>query len=503
MKGVAENTLDHTAEIEVAGLPFRAGDRIADKYEVIRLLGSGGMAIVVAAKHLELDETVALKFLRSECLANPDLVARFADEARASVKVRSEHVARVFDVGTMPDGAPFIVMEYLEGQDLGALLREQGKLPLERACDYVIQACEALAAAHAIGIVHRDVKPENLFLVGSGHELDIIKLLDFGISKLSLRGSGFGHTGERVKTTMWMGTPIYMSPEQIRATGDLDGRSDIWSLGCVLFELLTGHPPFKAPSVTLLTATILERPAPRLRDGRPELPAELEVVVARCLEKDPNARFQNVRALAAALLPFAPSRLRFSDQNSRLSSWRAARTTTRMHGERTATHTAPAMVARRRRSSMPTLAGLCVLLAGSAFAVQHPRFAAMVAVATSAATIALENTTSVTVTAPAPKLVTVTAPAPEPVAIPELAKAETEAVRTQAQSGDAVPTIALTPAESAPAEPKVEAQDTTHPDGAVPITPNPSGAVTRPRRTRPSPKSRSQVGSPDEVDVGF
>jgi len=416
MKGVAENTLDHTAEIEVEGLPFRAGHRIADKYEVIRLLGSGGMAIVVAAKHLELDEIVALKFLRSECLANPDLVARFAYEARAAVKIRSEHVARVFDVGTMPDGAPFIVMEYLEGQDLGALLREQGRLPLERACDYVIQACEALAAAHAIGTVHCDVKPANLFLVGSGHELDIIKLLDFGISKLAVGGSGFDHTGQRVKSTMSMGSPIYMSPEQIRATCDVDARADIWSLGCVLFELLTGHAPFESPSVTMLTAMILEQPAPRLRDGRPDLPAELEVVVGRCLEKNPDARFQDVRELAAALLPFAPSRLRFSDQNSPLSSWPASRTKKRMHGDRTATYTAPAMVGPRRRSRMPMLAGLCVLLAASAFAVRQPRFAAMFAVATSAATAAFENASSATVSAPAPEPVTV----PAPVALPEL-----------------------------------------------------------------------------------
>src|SRR5262245_62059516 len=153
---------DDQIEIEDASMPVREGDVIAGKYEVLQLLGSGGMAFVVAARHVDLDEKVALKFLRPECLANRDLVTRFAREARASVKIKSEHVARVFDVGTTREGGPFMVMEYLEGKDLCAMIDERGPLSIKSAAEYIMQACEALASAHAIGIVHRDVKPENL-----------------------------------------------------------------------------------------------------------------------------------------------------------------------------------------------------------------------------------------------------------------------------------------------------------------------------------------------------
>jgi serine/threonine-protein kinase len=298
--------------VEPIKMPFREGDVIAGKYEVIQLIGTGGMGFVVAANHIELGEKVALKFLRTDCLANQELVARFAREARAAVKIKSEYVARVFDVGSLPNGAPFIVMEYLEGKDLYEIVHEHGPLPVNIAVEYMMQACEALAVAHASGIVHRDIKPENLFLTRRATGMDIIKVLDFGISKVALTGSVFESTLPLVKTMMPMGSPVYMSPEQIRASSDIDPRTDIWSLGCVLFELLTGHAPFEAPSITLLTATILEQAAPLLRSQCPEAPAELEAVVARCLEKDPNRRYQDVGELAVALYAFAPRRARLS-----------------------------------------------------------------------------------------------------------------------------------------------------------------------------------------------
>jgi serine/threonine-protein kinase len=298
--------------VEPITMPFRAGDIIGGKFEILQLIGTGGMGFVVAANHIELGEKVALKFLRADCLANQELVGRFAREARASVKIKSEYVARVFDVGSMPNGAPFIVMEYLEGKDLYEVVHDNGPLPIKTAVEYMMQACEALAVAHAAGIVHRDVKPENLFLTKRATGMEIIKVLDFGISKVALTGSVFESTLPLVKTMMPMGSPVYMSPEQIRASSDIDPRTDIWSLGCVLFELLTGHPPFEAPSITLLTATILEQAAPLLRAQCPDAPAELEAVVARCLEKDPSRRYQDVGELAIALYPFAPRRARLS-----------------------------------------------------------------------------------------------------------------------------------------------------------------------------------------------
>jgi serine/threonine-protein kinase len=298
--------------VEPIAMPFRAGDVICGKYEILKLIGTGGMGFVVAANHIELGEKVALKFLRTDCLANQELVGRFSREARASVKIKSEYVARVFDVGSLPNGAPFIVMEYLEGKDLYELVHENGPIAIKTAVEYMMQACEALAVAHASGIVHRDVKPENLFLTKRATGMDIIKVLDFGISKVALTGNVFESSMPLVKTMMPMGSPVYMSPEQIRASSDIDPRTDIWSLGCVLYELLTAHAPFEAPSITLLTATILEQVAPLLRSQRPDAPAELEAIVAKCLEKDPNRRYQDVGELAIALYPFAPSRARLS-----------------------------------------------------------------------------------------------------------------------------------------------------------------------------------------------
>jgi serine/threonine-protein kinase len=289
-------------------MPFRSGEVLAGKYEVQELLGVGGIGFVVAAKHLDLGEKVALKFLRPDALSNAEAVGRFAREARASAQIKSEHVARVFDVGHLADGSPFIVMEYLEGNDLGALLDERGPLPIKLAVEYVLQACQALAAAHARGVVHRDVKPENLFLERRAQGLDVIKVLDFGISKVALTGSSFETRHPLAQTTMAMGSPTYMSPEQIRASQDIDSRTDIWSLGCVLYELLTGKPAFDAPSLTQISAAILEREPPALRQRCPGASTGLEVVVKQCLAKDPRGRFQNVGELAVALSAYGTPR---------------------------------------------------------------------------------------------------------------------------------------------------------------------------------------------------
>jgi eukaryotic-like serine/threonine-protein kinase len=289
-------------------MPFKPGDLIAGKYEIIKLIGTGGMGYVVSALHVELGEVVALKFLRPEALQIEELVERFAREARAAAKIRSEHVARVFDVGVLPDGVPFIVMEHLAGQDLAELLQARGPLPIKVAVEYVMQACEALAAAHAAGVIHRDIKPENLFLTTHAQGLDFIKILDFGISKVALAPGKRGF----VRTMLPLGSPVYMSPEQIRSSEQVDARTDIWSLGCVLFELLTGTVAFNEPTLMQLSAAILEHDPVPLRELLPEAPEELEAVVLRCLEKDADKRYGNIAELAIALYPFAPRRSRIS-----------------------------------------------------------------------------------------------------------------------------------------------------------------------------------------------
>jgi serine/threonine-protein kinase len=294
----------------VRALPFVRGEVLGGKYRVSRVVGEGGMGLVVEAVHVQLDERVALKFLRPEMLQMPDVVARFDREARAAVKLKSDHVARVMDVGKTQAGIPYMVMEYLEGKDLGETLAEQGPLPVSQAVEYIIQACEGIGEAHARGIVHRDVKPENLFLVKRDDGWRSVKVLDFGISKAVLVGPSSVDMSSK-DTSSIMGSPHYMSPEQLRSTKTVDHRADVWSLGVVLFELLAGTMPFdETLEFTELVANILEVPHRRLRDLRGDAPIMLEAVVDRALEKDRAKRYQSTADLAVALLPFAPKRAR-------------------------------------------------------------------------------------------------------------------------------------------------------------------------------------------------
>jgi len=292
---------------EVGSLPI--GTLIADKYRVERVLGEGAMGIVLAARHIQLDELVAIKCIRAAVPWSSDVLARFAREAKACARLKSEHIAKVIDVGVSPAVGPFMVMEYLEGEDLAAVLRRRGPMPVRRAAEYVMQVCEALAVAHAASITHRDVKPENLFLTRHG-DLEIIKVLDFGISKAPLQGRLFGGELAVKETQSLMGTPLYMSPEQIRSTREVDHRSDLWSLGVVLFELLTGNPAFAGETVTQVCARVLEAAPPRLGDYCETAPPGLPEIIDRCLMKDPARRFQSAAELANALLPFAPARAR-------------------------------------------------------------------------------------------------------------------------------------------------------------------------------------------------
>ena len=282
-------------------IPVTPGDVLAGKYRVDRVLGVGGMGVVVAATHLQLDQKVALKFMLPQGLQHPGLVERFSREARAAVRLKSDHVARVLDVGTLASGSPYMVMEYLEGRDLGDVVESQGPMAVPAAVDCVLQACDAVAEAHALGIVHRDLKPRNLFLTGRNDGRALVKVLDFGISKHKT-GSDLSLT----RTTEIIGSPNYMSPEQLKSSKGADERSDIWALGVILYELLTGQVPFLAESVTQLTAMVLTENPRSIEQLRPDVPRALALVVACCLEKDPARRYPSVAHLAAALEPFAP-----------------------------------------------------------------------------------------------------------------------------------------------------------------------------------------------------
>jgi len=289
-------------------MDLKEGHILAGKYRIERVLGQGGMGVVVAATHLQLGERVALKFLLPHALDNPEAVERFAREARAAVRIKSEHVARVSDVGKLENGAPYMVMEYLEGGDLSSWLQQQGPLAVEQAVEFVLQACEAIAEAHALGIVHRDLKPANLFVIQRADGLLSVKVLDFGISK----STGIGSSGSMTTTSAVMGSPYYMSPEQMGSTKDTDARSDIWALGVVLHELVARAYPFQANMMPELVMKIAMSPARRLTEDLPGAPLGLENVILKCLEKDRNKRYPTIGALALALLEFAPRRSKAS-----------------------------------------------------------------------------------------------------------------------------------------------------------------------------------------------
>jgi len=447
--------------------PVKPGDVLDGKYRVERVLGVGGMGVVVAATHVQLETRVALKFLLPEVLGHPQVVQRFAREARAAVQIQSEHVARVIDVSTLPTGSPYMVMEYLEGGDLSQALAKNGAMPVGQSVNYLLQACEAIAEAHALGIVHRDLKPANLFLARRAGRDPIVKVLDFGISK-----SGDGATSGLTQTSNVMGSPQYMSPEQMMSAKNVDARADIWALGVIVYELLTGAPPFVAESMPEIVFMVTQRDAPPLSEKRPDLPPALSRVIARALAREPAQRYANVLELARALAPFAPPR-------SEISIERIARLLggPEKHpepeppvAERPPAGTitgAAADVAdpsaldapRRRRAPALIVAGIAVagVIAWVALRGRHASETLHPVEATAPAPAAVNPPPAPAPVAPTPTA-TVVPPAPPPAAAPPPSASEdkpakpTAASRTHASAKHSKPHAAPAPTPAAPAK---------------------------------------------------
>lgn len=296
------------SEHNLGGLPISVGDVLLKKYRVEGLIAEGGTGVVLAATHVQLERRVAIKFLR-QALADDEVRTRFEREARAIGKIESEHVVIMLDAGSLPDGAPYMVMEHLEGRDLARIIKEDGPLPMEEAVDCMMQVCEALAQAHDNGIIHRDLKPANLFLTKRGDDEHVhIKVVDFGISKI-LDKSLLADKPEDVTSAFTvLGSPRWMAPEQLRDSKAVDHRADLWSIGAVLFQLLTGEHAFAAEGNVQAAVAVMTAEPRRLRELVPTAPAGLEAVISKCLKKDEDERYQSAHELAEALRPFASER---------------------------------------------------------------------------------------------------------------------------------------------------------------------------------------------------
>ncbi|WP_437555034.1 serine/threonine-protein kinase [Sorangium sp. So ce367] len=447
-------TPDRTAQL-LAPLA-QPGELIAAKYRIERVVAIGGMGVVLAARNEDLDQKVAIKILRQDALANQEAVTRFLREARTAARLSGEHVARVFDVGTTETGVPFMVMEFLTGLDLQQVIDTHGPLSIQDAVDYVLQALEAVAEAHAAGVVHRDIKPSNLFLAEHADGTRHIKVLDFGISK----GQGLDSPAEPglTSTKQVMGSPGYMSPEQMMAPRTVDGRADVWSFGVLLYTLVTGEPPFQGETVAAVMANILHQPVPRLRDKRSDAPATLERIVSRCLERDVSERYANVGKLAQALEPLGSSFAKLSTSRIQsaigaaspagqtLLNSRAAEDSDRLSGA-SWSHTSNR---RRSRRRLLVAAGVAALLTGAAGA--GVWLVASVRVASQAPGAAVSHQ---------PERAAVDAPGPESPAAAPGAPAATASATTEASSPAAppvpAPSAAPTGSAAADARPKAAA----------------------------------------------
>ncbi len=427
--------------------PVETGEILAGKYRVERILGQGNMGVVVAATHLGLGQLVALKFMLAGRAPKAEQTERFLREARVAVKLRSQHAARVLDVGVLESGAPYLVMELLEGRDLASLLEDGATIAVEDAVEYVLHVCEAMGEAHASGIVHRDLKPANLFLTTDTGGAPCVKVLDFGVSKLT--GAELQLTG----TVQALGSPLYMSPEQMQAAREVDARSDIWALGVVLFELLAGTTPFHAETLPELCTKVFFGEPRALASLRPDVPAALGAVILGCLEKDRTRRFQTVAALAAALAPFASPRARiYADRVAAIQGVALA-------PERSTDRLPPSDHREERRVSLASTPPLVETRASStSLAVTPPRrgraglfaLAAALAIATPIAAYFGLRSRGAEATAIVPPL-----PASVDHAAPGAPSASGPAVVAAAPSAAAAPAPSAAPLPSAPRVPGV------------------------------------------------
>jgi serine/threonine-protein kinase len=443
------------------------------------------MGVVVAATDTQLERRVAIKFLLPEYAQHPEASKRFLREARSAVKIHSEHVARVIDVGTMEGGAPYMVMEYLEGKDLAAVLEERMRLPVEEAVGYLLEACEAIAEAHSVGIVHRDLKPANVFVASRPDGSSIVKVLDFGISKAMMTTSSIDHSLTR--TSSLMGSPLYMSPEQMRSAKNVDPRTDIWALGVILYELLSGKPPFDAESIPELSAKVLLEEPLTLRSTRNDVPEILEGVVKRTLAKTPDGRYPTVADLAVALAPFGPAR-------SRNNVERAVRVLQASRGSPVSTKDIPpsfvaspayartaatwAESSEQRAASTATATRSRVALAG-ALVTGGAIVAGLVFVFGGRAKAPL-STAPPAVTALAVAVQPVTAPVPAPAAVapPATASVTPAPVAASAAANTPAPSVAPSAAANTPAP------------SAAPLAPlahGPTASHARPRKPASNP----------------
>jgi serine/threonine-protein kinase len=475
--------------------PVVVGEVLAGKYRVDRVLGAGGMGVVVAATHVDLGQRVALKFLLPHALQNAEAAARFLREARAAVKIDSEHVARVIDVGRLENGAPYMVMEYLEGRDLSDHTKGPS-LPAEDAVDFLLQACEAMAVAHTMGIVHRDLKPANLFLAQRPDGSPIVKVLDFGISKVSETDAP---SSSLTQTSAVMGSPLYMSPEQMRSARNADARSDIWALGTILYELLTGEPPFNGETLGEVFAAVMTAEPRPPRALRPDLPLGLERVVLHALEKDPARRYANIGDLAAALQEFAPRRSQvlvervsavltragvpMTVSSTGLAAAAAAtkKNTTVASATNTAWEDVPAGVPKSSRA--PIVIGFAVLLVGGLVG------AAVLMRGGPAPAVAPESATAAQAPAPA----AVPAPAATAALAPTAVAPNAPAANAPAVEPAAAPVVAPTPAAPPTVTPAHAPVATpVHPKVGARVTPEPKPTFEPP----PAPKAPAAAPPP-------